>query len=434
MQHYLTRCSFFQLRELCIVLCLTSWLSGSIAIHGEDWPQWRGVRSNGTWNGPAIALEFPKSKAGLPVVWKVPIGPGYSGISVVRSSGYTMDKPSTPADAERVLCFDALSGNQNWEYVYSAPYGKLDYGSGPRCTPTIHGEQVFTLGAMGHVHCLDARTGAVAWSKDLVRDFAVKVPEWGFAASPVVYRDLVIIHAATERGAYLAFDRLTGDERWRGGIASTGYGTPIVIQHAGSEQLVGWTPDCILGLSLTDGRELWSVPYKVTYGVSIATPIFYRDTIVVCGYWEGSKAIRLGKEPSDARLLWEENRFLRGIMSQPLYRDGHVYLLDKQHGVVCFRLEDGEKVWTDDNQLTRRDRNPQLNMVWLGESDVAICLNSDGELLLVRFKPTGFEELGRTPIIGPTWAHPAFAGDRVYARDDKSLVCVALPLAESVEK
>ena len=395
----------------------------------EDWPQWRGVRADGSWNGPNIAAKFPEN--GLSSVWKVTIGPGYSGISVVGNSGYTMDKPSTPVDHERIVCFDIATGKLNWEYVYDAPYGKLDYGSGPRCTPTIRSGQVFTFGAMGHVHCLDARTGAVSWTKDLVRDFGTKVPEWGFAASPVIHGENVIIHAAVKGGAYIAFDRLTGQERWRGGIASTGYGTPIIIQHAGVEQLIGWTPECILGLSLNDGHELWRVPYQVTYGVSIATPIYHQQTVVVCGYWEGTKAIRLGPGANDARLLWEENRFLRGIMSQPLYRDGHAYLLDKQHGVVCFRWEDGEKVWTDSNQLTRRDRNPQLNMIWLGDSDRALCLNAEGELILVRFAPAGFEELARAPIIGPTWAHPALAGNRIYARDDKTLVCVELPLADA---
>ncbi len=424
------RCSLdwlLQSRANCVSLALSlfCWMQVATAIHGEDWPQWRGVRANGTWNGPPILSEFPAG--GLPVVWKASIGPGYSGISVVGNSVYTMDKPNSPTGSERIFCLNAATGKQIWEHVYSAPYGKLDYGSGPRCTPTIHAGQVFTLGAMGHVHCLDAHTGAVQWKKDLVGNFGVKVPEWGFAASPIVYHDKVIIHAATETGAYFAFDRRTGEERWRGGNASTGYGTPIIIQHAGQDQLIGWTPDCILSLSLADGHQLWSEAYKVTYGVSIATPIFHKETIVVCGYWEGSKAIRLGDTPKDARLLWEENRFLRGLMSQPLYRDGHVYLLDKQHGLVCFRLEDGEKVWTDANQLTRRDRNPQLNMVWLGDSPRALCLNAEGELLLVRMNSSGFEELARAPIIGPTWAHPAFAGDKVYARNDKELVCVQLP-------
>jgi outer membrane protein assembly factor BamB len=189
---------------------------------------------------------------------------------------------------------------------------------------------------------------------------------------------------------------------------------------------VGWTPEHVVGLRIDDGQPLWQVPYKVTYGVSIASPIFHQGIVLVCGYWEGSKAIALGPRPQDARLLWEENRYLRGLMDPPLVRDGYVYLLDKQHGLVAFELAKGEKLWTDGNRLTPRDRNPQLSLVWLGDSDRAIGLNSEGELLLVRLTPQGFQELCRSKIVGRTWAHPAYAGRVAYARDDQQLVAVAL--------
>jgi hypothetical protein len=118
-------------------------------------------------------------------------------------------------------------------------------------------------------------------------------------------------------------------------------------------------------------------------------------------------------------------------MSPPLVRDGHAYLLDKHHGLVAFELQTGKVVWTDKNQLTPRDRNPQMNLVWLGESDRAIALNALGELLLVRLNPQGFEELSRTKIVGETWAHPALADRFVFARDDEQLVCIALTEAKN---
>jgi outer membrane protein assembly factor BamB len=364
---------------------------------------------------------------GLKTMWRTPIGPGFSGISVAAGRVYTMDKPKEPADTERILCLDAASGQTVWEHRYTAKYGDLDYGKGPRCTPTVLDGRVYTLGAVGHVVCLDANSGELIWKLDLVRDFKAQQPTWGFAASPVIHGQKVLIHAGMDRGAYLAVDRTTGKEIWRGGPDPTGYGTPIVIQRAGRDELIGWTPEHVIGLSLSDGKEFWRVPYKVTYGVSMATPVFHNNTVVVCGYWDGSKAISLGTSPSDAKLLWEENKFLRGVMSPPLYRDGHIYLLDKQHGLICFQMATGEKVWSDNNQLTPRDRNPQMNLIWLGETDRSLCLNAEGELELVKLAPTGFQEFWRTKIIGPTWAHPAFAGSHVFARDDSELVCVELP-------
>lgn len=408
-------------------------LFGSL-LRAEDWPQWRGPRADSSWRGPAVATALPAPQ--LPQLWKVPIGPGFSGISVSDGRVYTMDRPRTPgtdgkppqpSDTERLVCLSSETGGTLWEHRYPVRYGDLDYGKGPRCTPTIHSGRVYTLGAVGHLHCCDARSGQVIWSRDLVKDFQAQQPTWGFAASPVIHRDLVIIHASTPGGAYLAFDAATGQEKWRGGPDPTGYGTPLVIHRDGRDELVGWTPEHILGLSLPDGRELWRVPYKVTYGVSIATPLYQEGLVVVCGYWEGSKAIRLGTRPQEAQLAWEENRFLRGLMAPPLYRDGHVFLLDKQHGVVCFELATGTKKWTDDHQLTKRDRNPQVNLVWLNQDGSALALNAEGELIHLSLSPAGLKEHWRTPIVGPTWAHFALADHRAFARDDEQLVCVQLP-------
>ena len=392
------------------------------AMRAEDWPQWRGVRGDGSWNAPALPMKWPEG--GPPVVWESPIGAGYSGIAVVGQNVYTMDRPKEPADHERVVCLDLTTGKQRWQHVYPAAYGKLDYGKGPRTTPTVHAGRVYSIGAVGHVTCLDANDGRLIWKKDLVGDFKTNLATWGFSGSVVIHGDLAIVHAGAPGACYIAFDKATGDERWRGGADPLGYGTPVLVKRNDHTQLIGWTPENIVSLDADTGRENWRHPYKVTYGVSIATPIVRDDIVLVCGYWEGSKAIKLGARPADSQLLWEENKWLRGLMSQPLYRDGHVYLLDKQHGLVCFKLQTGEMVWTDKNQLTPRDRNPQANLVWLGDTDRVIALNASGELILARLSPTGYEEHSRAKIIGETWAHPAFAASFALARDDNRIVCV----------
>ncbi|HUE69600.1 MAG TPA: PQQ-binding-like beta-propeller repeat protein [Pirellulaceae bacterium] len=402
-----------------------------ITAQAEDWPRWRGSRGDGTWTAPPISEKWPAE--GLEPVWKQPLAPGYSGISVSAGRVYTMDRPwadaekKTPADEERIVCFDAASGEPLWEHRYAASYAKIDYPKGPRCTPTVHDGRVYTLGTAGHLHCLDAATGEVLWSHDLVAESKAQVPMWGLAASPVIEKDLVIVHAGLAGGGcYSAYDRLTGKEVWRSGDDPAGYGTPIVVDHAGIRLLVGWNPEHVVGINAADGELLWKIPYKVTYGVSMATPIFHEGIVLVCGYWEGSKAIKLGEKPEQAELLWEDNRYLRGVMDQPLYKGGIGFLLDKQHGIVGFRYADGEKLWTDDNRLHPRDRNPQVSMVWLGNTDRAIALNAQGELILIRLTPEGLIEQSRTKIVGNTWAHPAYAGEHVYARDDEQIVCVRL--------
>jgi outer membrane protein assembly factor BamB len=298
--------------------------------------------------------------------------------------------------------------------------------------PTIHEGRVYALGAVGHLHCLDAATGKLLWSKNLVSDLKASLPGWGFAASPVVLEGLVIIHAGGEPDACLvALDRQTGNIAWRNLPDPGGYATPIIVQKQG-KLLVAWTPTHIRCLDPRTGKLLWSIPFEVTYGTAIAMPIFQEGLVLVSGYYEGSKAIRLGSDPTSASIAWEDRRNLRGLMSQPLYREGHGYLLDKRDGLVCFEMKTGKKVWDDGNRMTPKGRNPQATLVWTGDEDRALILNSDGDLILARLNPQGYQEVSRTNIIGATWAHPAYAGDCVYARSDSELVCVSL--VESLAK
>ena len=386
----------------------------------EDWPRWRGPRGDGTWHGPRLPNTWPAE--GLKTAWKRDIGGGYGGISVLGSRLYLMDFQKEPQPQERVHCFDTQTGEPLWMERYPVDYKGLDYPNGPRITPTIDGDRIYTIGSVGHAYCFDAATGRVIWHKNPQSDYKVKLSAWGVAASPVIFEDLV------DNGCLIAFNKLTGQEVWRAGKDPCGYSTPIVIDSPSGKQLVLWSPKHVLGFDPRTGGEYWRIPYEVTYGVSIATPIYHEGILVVCGYWEGSKAIRLGKSPTEAKLEWEENKNLRGLMSQPLYRDGLGYLLDKQLGLTCFELATGKKLWDDKHEMTPRGRNPQANLVWLdaGKSDRTIVLNSEGELILARLNREGYHETSRTKIIEPTWAHPAFAGNRVYARNDTQLVCVEL--------
>lgn len=400
-------------------------------VQAEDWPRWRGPRGDGTWNGPALPEKWPAE--GLKRLWSVPIGGGYAGISVANGRVFTLDRQPSPKGQavaasggpangyERIFCLDAATGKLLWEHKYPTKYPQFGgYDNGPRAAPTVHDDKVYSLGAVGHVFCLEAETGKVVWSKDMVRDFHTEVPEWGLAASPVVDGDRVLIHAGAQRdGSVIAFHRLTGKEIWRALPDPAGYATPILIDSPGGRQLVVWTPLMVRGLDPRTGRVFWSVPFISTYGVAIATPIFHDHIVFATGYWEGARAIRLGGTKFEAKLVWENNRHLRGLLAQPLFRDGCVYSIDKTEGLVCCDWKTGKKKWDDGNRMTPRGQNPHAAMIWLNDQDRALVLNSQGELIQARFRPTGYEELSRTKLVnGKVWSHPAFAGHHVFIRTD----------------
>jgi outer membrane protein assembly factor BamB len=377
---------------------------------------------------------------------------GYAGPAVADSRLVYMDwikhpradrnDKLKPDGEERITCLDAATGKVLWSHQYPTRYGNLGgYANGPRAMPTIDGSRVYTLGAVGHLHCLDLATGKVLWARDMVAEYGARIPEWGFAASPVIDGEKVIVHTGAEpNGCLMAFDRMTGKEIWRSLPDPAGYCTPILIDAPSGRQLVIWTPENVRGIDPADGKPLWSVPYKVTYGVSIATPIFQENIVFVTGYWEGSKAIRLGPKPTDAELIWEDAK-LQGLMAQPLYRDGFVYTLDKGSGLVCFELATGKRIWDDGHRITPRGRNPHVSMVWLNDGNRALALNASGELILLRLNPQNYHEINRTRICDEqVWSHPAFAGRFMYVRTDGAekattarnlkLLCVPLPLQE----
>lgn len=393
-------------------------------VRSEDWPRWRGPRGDGTWKGPPLPEKWPTG--GLKVVWRQPIGGGYAGVIVADGRTICVDYQPTPKQMERVLCFDADTGRELWSFAYPVKYGKLSYGNGPRAAPTVFDGKIYTLGAVGHLFCFEASTGKIHWSVNLVKDKGAVVPIWGFAASPVIFENLVIVHAGAEpNGSMIAFDHKTGKEVWRSLSDPAGYATPIIANRQDVPQLVAWTSNQVRGLDPRTGKLFWSFPFEVTYGTAIAMPICREDLVLVSNYYEGARAIQLGKEPTDIRLAWQD-RNLRGLMSAPLYREGHVYLLDRRNGLACFALKTGKKLWDDGNRMTPKGRNPQATLVWLGDTDRAVILNSEGDLILAQLTPTGYRENSRTNIIGPTWAHPAYAQDCVYARSDTELVCVSL--------
>jgi outer membrane protein assembly factor BamB len=408
------------------VIALIVFHAATMMARAEDWPQWRGPRGDGTWNGPPIAAAWPAGA--IHPLWSAEVGGGYSGVTVAEGRVYLMDRLAEPREVERVLCFDAESGRRLWTHEYDAEYGRLPYGNGPRASVTIRDGMAYTFGAVGHAHALEAATGKVLWSIDTEKRLGARRPEWGFAGSPVIHGRAVLLHiGAPGQGCLVALDRANGQELWRGGDDAAGYNTPILFRHAGTMHCVIWAPNRVISLDPDTGKTWWQFDYPIRYGVSIASPIFQQDTLLVASYWHGARALKLGAAPADTKLAWSDEHQLRGLMSQPLYSDGHVYMLDKDHGLTCFELATGRKLWDDDNRTTPAGRNPQASLIWTGRNSQALILNSDGQLILARLTPAGCQELARAPLIDKTWAHPAFWGDRVFARSDKRLVAARLP-------
>jgi outer membrane protein assembly factor BamB len=397
----------------------------SVTLKSADWPRWRGPGADARWNPANVPENIASSTPER--LWTQKISGGYGGVTVSAGRVYVMDYSKTPQEKERVLCLDAASGEKQWEHTWPVTYGDMDYANGPRSSVVIDASgktpRAYTLGATGVAACFDAQTGSVLWQVDTQKEKGAKVPTWGFAASPFLRGDAVILHVAAQPGGcLLALDKDTGKEIWRGGDDPAGYCTPELIRHRDHEQLIAWGPEHVQSLDPDKGTLNWRHPYKITYGVSIAQPLYADGTLLISGYWHGSKAFALGDTPGDYKLLWENEKDLCGLMSAPLHKNGLVYLLDKNHGLTCLELKTGKILWQDGGNLTPKERNPHMSLVWLDEkNDLVALLNARGELVYARITAKGAEELARHQILGKTWAHPAFAGDKIFARSDTEI-------------
>tara|TARA_B100001248_G_scaffold165805_1_gene125431 strand:+ start:4421 stop:5680 length:1260 start_codon:yes stop_codon:yes gene_type:complete len=397
---------------------------------GEGWWKWRGPNGDGNWQGPKITKDL--SDGGLERIWKTPVYPGYSGVTTRNGLIYLMDRPPKEkfGEVERVLCFDAQKRRIQWEYSYQSKYEKLGYGKGPRSSVTIYQGKAYCLGAMGYAHCLDALKGTLIWKRDLKKELKIKNPIWGFSAAPEPLDSSILYHVGSKlTGNMLALDAKTGKTNWEAGSDSmAGYCPPLLVEAWGVRQLICWGPNKIMGLPVGGGKEFWNFPYKVKYGVSIAKPIYEDGILLVSGYWNGSKAIRIEKN-GGVKLLWSEEDDLRGLMGQPLYRDGICYLLDRGHGLTAFKLRTGSILWRDQHRLTAANRNPHASLVWTNKKKGdALSLNAEGELVFMNLSREKYHEYWREQVVGETWAHPAYSEDKVYLRDDRWLTCWQLPV------
>jgi outer membrane protein assembly factor BamB len=394
----------------------------TLAALASDWPQWRGKNRDNVWQVKKLPDKLPDE---LKARWKKPIGGGFGGIAVTGGRVYVMDRQKEPKEVERVVCLDAANGKQLWEHTYPVTYGKLDHGNGPRCTPTVHAGKVYALGALGHLHCLDAKSGKVLWFLDAVKEFKGKVPMWGHACSPLVDGKRLVVQVGGKPDALLvALDLDTGKEVWRSLDDPPGYSSPVIVDTGKWRQLVYFTPRHVVGLDPQTGKLLWKEPFKgITYDVAISD-VVYSDGVLLAGnYWSGSKAITLNDKGLEPKVVWE-GQDLSLLMSTPLVKGKHVYALDKTHGLKCIEMRTGKIVWEKEH-VTPRGRNPQASLVWVG-GDRALILNTPGELLLVELTPQGLKKHGKASIIGQTWAHPAFADGCVFARSNTEIVCVPL--------
>jgi outer membrane protein assembly factor BamB len=423
----------------------------------DDWPQWLGPKRDGVWRETGILEKFPKG--GPKVLWRKPLGPGYTGPAVANGRVYVQDR-QRPGDGvkkmpvyklgpgkERVLCLSAADGKEVWKHEYDCTYFQLGYPSGPRATPLVEGDRVYTLGAMGHLFCLDAGTGKVVWSKDFRKDYKAPVPFWGWASHPLVEGDRLICTVGGDGQAVMAFDKRTGKQLWKAlTTEEIGYSPPTLIEAGGKRQVVVWLSDSLNGLDPATGKVLWSVRYPENGmpqrpSVSIATPRRLDDLAFVSTFYHGTLAVRLNADRPTARVAWRGKSNnpgrpdgIHSVMCTPVGKGNYLYGVGGWGDLVCVEADTGKTVWQTYKAVTGEKAFCGTAFI-VEQGDRYFLFNDQGHLIIARLTPKRYDEISRARVLLPTqetrerlivWSHPAFANRCAYVRNDEEIVCVSL--------
>ena len=366
-----------------------------------------------------MRIETDWSRSPPVELWRRPVGPGWSSFAVRGDLLYTQEQRG--AD-EVVACYNATTGEPVWRHRDAARFWESMGGAGPRGTPTISDDRVYTFGATGILNVLDAGNGAVVWSRNAASDADVKVPYWGFASSPLVVDDVVIV--AVE-GVLVAYDLATGDPRWFGPAGGAGYSSPHRLTIDGVAQILLMSSPGATSVTPADGGLLWEYPWPG--GNRIVQPALTADgdILISRGDTTGMRrvAVAQGSGGWTIEERWTSVR-LKPYFSDFVVHDGHAFGVDGSI-LACIDVEDGKRKW-------KGGRYGSGQLVLLPDQDLLLVLSEQGELALVRAAPDQFTEIARFPAIeGKTWNHPVLAGDLLLVRNGQEMAAFRLSLVGS---
>jgi outer membrane protein assembly factor BamB len=382
-----------------------------IVVLAADWPQWRGPNRDGVVPDVKVLAKWPKV---LKEEWKVAAGEGVASPVVVGDNVYVFTRRK---DDEVVWCFDLQSGKDNWRSEpYPAPFkpGPGDgFSIGPRSTPAVAGGRVFALGISGILSCLDARSGKLLWRKDYQ-------PYYNRSGnSPLAADGLCIAHMGTGKtGGLRAFDAATGEVKWCFNHDSPASSSPIVVDLAGERQVVTFTRNELLGVSLATGKLLWRTRCSHDYFENCVTPVLYKDLLIAPGRMEPPRAFRLekGDKGIQVKEVWQA-KGNPSYMSTPVaageWLFGHC---DQKMGqLFCLDAKTGAMLWQAGERLGSYAAILNAGSVWL-------VLTNKGQLLVVKPNGKEYELIAEYKVSDKqTWAHPVFLGDRILIKDDTTL-------------
>ncbi|MGH9347363.1 MAG: PQQ-binding-like beta-propeller repeat protein, partial [Vicinamibacterales bacterium] len=373
-------------------------LSAGVRAQGEppqDWLQWGGPSRNFKTSVTGLSASWPD--AGLHRLWSRDLGEGYSSIIVETGTLYTMYRNGP---RESVVALDAATGQTRWTFTYDAPIDGMipRHGEGPHSTPLLVGDRLFAVGSTARLHCLNKKDGSVVWSHDLYKDFGAMFRVRGYSASPLAYRDLIVLTAGgKDNQSLMAFRQADGAVVWRGGNLKQSQASPILVNVDGQDQIVALLAADVAGFDPGTGAVLWSHPHPTSSdsGLNISTPVWGEDNVlfVSSSYDGGTRALRLSRKRTGTEVeqLWFHKQ-MRIAFSTLMAIGDHLYGSSGDLGVgilTAVNRHTGDVVW--------RDRSFGTASFVYADGKL-LLLDDGGTLGLVTVSPDGLQVHARAKV------------------------------------
>jgi outer membrane protein assembly factor BamB len=387
-------------------------LAFAVRIYALDWPQYQGPNRNAVSEERGILKTWPPS--GLKTMWRVPLGEGYSGISVAHGMVYTM------FDREQdqfVICMNAADGKEIWRKKVDSSYPS-GRGNGPRSTPTVDGSIVYSLTPTGQLHALDAKTGKEVWQRNLKKDFGAEGPDHGYSMSPLVEGKLLLVEVGgSNNRTIIAFNKQNGIVVWTAASENPGYSSPIAVTVHGIRQILFFTGTSLISLS-PQGEVYWKYPWQTRYDINVATPILVPpDKVFISSAYDTGAAlgeIKTNNQKPSFHELWK-SKVMKNHFHSSVRNGDYIYGFDNAV-LKCIRTHTGDEKWLHSGYGKGSMILAEGHLIILGER---------GQLALVQADPSAYKEIAMMEVFqGVTWTPPALSNGRLYLRDTKELLCL----------
>jgi outer membrane protein assembly factor BamB len=439
-----------------------------LELQAGDWPGFRGAARDGRLTGVRIATDWDKTPP--KEIWRQRVGPGWSSFAVVGDRLFTQEQRG---DDELVVCYDAASGAERWSHRNTTRFNEVVAGPGPRGTPTFDQGSLYTLGANGQLDCLDAATGDVRWSRNILVDVGgpnpktaasattdakntgsrssdpsstesgsgdsgssdsgssdaktgdakASLPQWGYCSSPLVVDGIVSVFAGGPSGkSVLGYSADSGELAWSAGDGQLSYASTQLAKIGGIEQLLMVTDTGLMAFRPRTGELLWQHQWPTEKVPRIVQPLVLGDSDVLIGTGMGVGTRRISVGTADQQWpvteLWTTKTF-RPYFNDQVVSGDHLYGFDGNL-LMCVSLADGRTSWR-----TRGYGNGE--MLLLVEQSLLLVLTETGEVALVAAEPDRHQEIARFKAIeGKTWNHPVVAHGKLFVRNGEEMACFEL--------